>query len=262
MLFLSLIVLFSSLAIIEGKLSFLPKEWASYEVVKSAAGTAVTGYFTQSFYSTTTCSSDTADVSESIGFGACLGGRDTNGKPTTSWISTINSFTATSITLNQHYYLNHDCSHDPFIQYTQEYSLTACDFSSKYSYSDNAVNKAPWEDATSGVVMHLFTYTPCVDHVEDVSTSGEAWTAYSAKMCIMLGSPMKNGARSMRYASCTAAGAKAEEEDTYTVEYYSDGDCQSVLKSATYPSVCMQCPANEGCLPTAYQTTQVIRCNY
>lgn len=255
----------SSITGIDVKLKFLPKEWSSYRIVKSASilnDMENGGYLVQEMFHSYTCEG-TPERTEATKLGACIGGLDESGASMGSWFASYNATTPTQqVQISHKLYSSPDCTGKVSYSYLETMS-SSCDYGMMNLYIDTKANPTPWYGWNDGIIVHNYADTtscPSNPHADDF-VGGDIWQNVAFNYCLGVGNNALNGAQSMQYIACA--------DDEVKAYYYTDCCCQSLLEAVSFVEVCATCPGSSSdsssgyCYPQGFEyiTKETIQCN-
>lgn len=197
----------------------------------------------------TNCAGD-AQRTESSAFGACIGGTDPQGNPTTSSNSIFQSYNASSneVTFLRNTYKSPDCTGAPMYSGTEVQPLNQCNGDSMYVLT-SADDKEPWlaQAATPSVIVYTYPYSTTAPGPSDYP---EVFQAIALAYCMGYYDPKYPTATNLQYTAC--------DDNTITFTIYSDS-CTTPISSFSFPAneyrVCpieSGAPGSEFCYPQGF----------
>ncbi len=254
------------------KFSFpYPKEWSRARVVapprstlraKATQSQEVPLYLVQYMYHWGTNCQGKPDRTESNAFGACLGGIDEDGNPTTSYSSVFVGVNGSTVTYLSNTYLSTDCSGTPKWSYTYNQPLNSCVADAMYVITDGT-NPEPWVGETDGVIVKTYPLSP--DGTITCTGYPEVYQSVSFNYCMGYYDAANPTVTNVRYTACDS------DKDTVTYSMYQNYSCndEDIIKTVTFSgSSCRVCPSSSdgdssNCYPQGfwYRNYESISCN-
>lgn len=238
-----------------------PKEWSRGRLVagKPRTDDQPPVYLVQYMYPWGSNCENEAERTESFAFGACIGGLDESGNPSTSMQSVLLTANDSMVTYLSNTYKSFDCTGTPIYSYTAKQVMNQCDsVSSKFVLTD-AKDSTPWAGANSGVLVKTFPPTTNVNESAVCTGYPEVFQAISFNYCMGYQSKDFPSVTNMRYTAC--------DTDSVTYTMYSNYNCNAdnTVHTVTFASnTCRICPNTEtNCYPQGfwYENYESIVCD-